>query len=127
MGYPLAVGDDRVHAGALVLRGGQPSRNVATAVSGKAWWLAEHMPWLDQERVIYIKPKWLLQADVLIDDRPRNVRKWLQHNPDELAYFVTRPWNEAERGKLVDRGRTIIVESLAQAAFHMNRPGTVAV
>lgn len=105
----------------------QPGRNIETAVPGKMMWLSLFMPWLDPERVIFIRPKWLLQADVLIDDRPRNVRKWLQHNPDGVAYLVARPWNASERKRLPARGRVIVVEDLAQAAHHMSPPGTVAV
>jgi 5'-nucleotidase len=106
----------------------QPGRHVETAVTGKAWWLAQRMPWLDQERVIYIKPKWLLRADVLIDDRPRNVRKWLQHNPEGVAYLVAQPWNCTSEGiKVSAHAGVVTVESLAQAAHHMSLPGTVAI
>lgn len=102
----------------------QPGRDVSHAVPGKAAWLLYNMPWLDQERVIYLKPKWLLQADVLIDDRPRNIRKWLQHNPDGVAYLVERPWNAEERPKLINRPGVILVQGLEQVAYHLSQAGT---
>lgn len=79
------------------------------AASEKISWVIDKFPHLAQN-IIIISHKYLIRADVLIDDNITNIKKWCQANPKGLGYLIAKPWNamyqdlplNSIRGALVD-------------------------
>lgn len=57
-------------------------------------WLAHYFPNLDPDRVIFTRHKELVRGDVLIEDNPGNIERWLAANPEGRVGLVTAPYNE---------------------------------
>ena len=69
------------------------SATLTGAPAEKFEWLAEHMPWLSRDRVSFLKEKWRLRGDILIDDHHENVRKFKLHNPRGRTVGIIYPYN----------------------------------
>lgn len=54
----------------------------------------------DRRDVFIGHAKHWLEADVLIDDSPNNLARWLKHRPDAEAMTIAYPYNEGFRGRL---------------------------
>ena len=60
-------------------------------------WTHERARWLEARfpgaPVIHTSHKAFVGGDVLIDDRPENIRHWLEANPEGLGILWARPYN----------------------------------
>lgn len=74
----------------------------AHVCSDKIGWLVRHFPALCAD-VTLTNKKYLVRADVLIDDSQDNVDKWAFHHPNGLAVLVARPWNQVSALQNVTR------------------------
>lgn len=64
-----------------------------TAHMEKKEWVLEHMPFLSKREFITAHEKWLIQADVLIDDSPRNATDFRAAQPDAFIATLAYPYN----------------------------------
>lgn len=60
----------------------------------KKQWVQEHLPFLNKRQFITAHEKWLIQADALVDDSPRNARDFRAAQPKSLICTLTYPYNE---------------------------------
>jgi 5'(3')-deoxyribonucleotidase len=57
----------------------------AEAAKGKIEWYEKHCLFVDTERIILCKPKFLVRGDVLIDDSYKNIKQWVdKHTPSKF-------------------------------------------
>lgn len=55
----------------------------------------ELFPFIEPRQVICMKEKWRLDADIVIDDKPETLEKFmLKQNPPVAIMKINRPWNE---------------------------------
>ena len=59
----------------------------------KLAWLKHYYPTLDPDRVIFTRHKHMVRGDILIEDNPGNIERWLAANPGGQAYVVEAPYN----------------------------------
>ncbi len=70
-------------------------------------WMPERVDWLcnkfgtNPDHVNFVKHKYIVRGDVLIDDSPTNVMEWERHNPKGLGLLWTRKYNENDKGPFV--------------------------
>jgi len=67
--------------------------NAPQCVPDKSAWLDEHMPFLPRHERIYTSRKELVRGDFLIDDSPKNLARWKEHNPDGKTVAIKYPYN----------------------------------
>lgn len=83
------------------------------AHEAKLAWLWQHAPWLNRDRVIFVREKSMILGHILIEDNVENCEKWLAANPHGEAYLVTQNWNKNYK---VCHPRMLRVKDLADAA-----------
>lgn len=55
----------------------------------------ECFPFIEPRQVICMKEKWRLNADIVIDDKPETLEKFmLKQNPPVAIIKINKPWNE---------------------------------
>lgn len=55
----------------------------------------ELFPFIEPRQVICMKEKWRLNADIVIDDKPETLEKFmLKQNPPIAIIKINKPWNE---------------------------------
>lgn len=55
----------------------------------------ELFPFIEPRQVICMKEKWKLDADIVIDDKPETLEKFmLKQNPPVAIMKINKPWNE---------------------------------
>ena len=77
---------------------------VPTSFEQKYKWLGEHFPFIPASHIVYCGDKGILRADYLIDDNPRQLRRFqgegilysAPHNVDVTGYTRVRNWLEVE-------------------------------
>lgn len=62
--------------------------------SQKVTWMAKHFPWIDAKHIITCYHKELVKGDVLIDDSPKNAKKYRRAWPDAKILSIAYPYNE---------------------------------
>jgi 5'(3')-deoxyribonucleotidase len=55
-------------------------------------WIEKHFG-VDKKHVIQAHAKFLVRGEFLVDDKPDNIRKWQNYNPDDVAMLWDRPHN----------------------------------
>lgn len=63
------------------------------ACKGKAEWMQKHLPFIHKRRYVTAGDKWLIQADALIDDAPRNAIAYREHHPNAKIVGIEFPHN----------------------------------
>ncbi|WP_190279474.1 5' nucleotidase, NT5C type [Ornithinibacillus gellani] len=58
----------------------------------KRKWLAEHFPFLPQDRVIICAHKWMIAGDVLVDDKPATFEKFTELG--KKCILMDMPYNQ---------------------------------
>lgn len=54
----------------------------------------ELFPFIDPNQVICMKEKWRIDADIIIDDKPETLEKFmLKYNPPFATIKISQPWN----------------------------------
>ena len=56
----------------------------------KIEWLEKYFPFIKRDNIIFSKEKWLLDGDVLIDDRPTTIDKF-----GRITILIDYPYNKA--------------------------------
>lgn len=70
--------------------------------TGKRQWIKKHLPWFHQDNLIFIRHKYLLRGDLLIDDRIENIATFpgrtlifdRPHNREYNASCRVKNWGE---------------------------------
>lgn len=88
----------------------------ASGVFDKINWLKEYYPFIPEENFVSIKKKYLLQADIILDDAAHNLENasviypvmfYAYHNKDNNDFLKVHNWNE-----FYDFVQKIVKESL---------------
>jgi 5'(3')-deoxyribonucleotidase len=63
-------------------------------------WMPERAEWLLERgfrkgEILFVRDKWLVPGDALIDDKLENVNKWAAAHPLRLPILVDRPYNRS--------------------------------
>jgi 5'(3')-deoxyribonucleotidase len=69
------------------------ARTGATHIIETFAWVKNHLPSFDLARLVFMKDKHLIQADILIDDNPETLLKFFQSNPAGQLYSIEYPYN----------------------------------
>jgi 5'(3')-deoxyribonucleotidase len=77
---------------------------VPTSFNQKYRWLAKHFPFIPSSHIVYCGDKGILRADYLIDDNPRQLRRFQgegilynsPHNANVTGYRRVKDWLEVE-------------------------------
>ena len=77
---------------------------VPTSFQPKYRWLAKHFPFISPSHIVYCGDKGILRADYLIDDNPRQLRRFKgegilfssPHNAGATGYKRVNDWLEVE-------------------------------
>ena len=77
---------------------------VPTSFNAKYRWLEKHFPFISPTHIVYCGDKGILRADYLIDDNPRQLRRFIgegilydaPHNAMVTGYRRVRNWLEIE-------------------------------
>jgi 5'(3')-deoxyribonucleotidase len=77
---------------------------VPTSFEQKYKWLGEHFPFIPASHIVYCGDKGILRADYLIDDNPRQLRRFegegilysSPHNVNVTGYRRVKDWLEVE-------------------------------
>lgn len=85
----------------------RPGRHPEVTVPAKIAWVKKWMPWFDLRNFTTMFPKWLFNADMIVDDHPPIVDKWRKHNPNGLPILFTQPWNLDKVDWMRKRGTSI--------------------
>lgn len=78
---------------------------VPTSFTAKYKWLGEHFPFIPASHIVFCGDKGILRADYLIDDNPRQLRRFAgegilyhsHHNVNVTGYRRVRNWLEVEQ------------------------------
>jgi 5'(3')-deoxyribonucleotidase len=85
---------------------------VPTSFNAKYRWLGRHFPFIPPSHIVFCGDKSILRADWLIDDNPRQLRRFqgtgilfdAPHNAAETGFRRVRSWAEVEQLFLVSPG-----------------------
>lgn len=77
---------------------------VPTSFTAKYRWLGKHFPFMPASHIVYCGDKGILRADYLIDDNPRQLRRFegegilytSPHNVNVTGYRRVKDWLEVE-------------------------------
>jgi len=77
---------------------------VPTSFTAKYEWLGRHFPFIEPSHIVFCGDKSILKADFLIDDNPRQLRRFSgqgvlfhsHHNVNETEFPRVRNWLEVE-------------------------------
>ena len=78
---------------------------VPSSFEAKYLWLGEYFPFIASSNIVFCGDKSILQADYLIDDNPRQLRRFRgqgilfhsHHNVHEMEFPRVRDWLEVEK------------------------------
>lgn len=80
----------------------------------KCEWVKKYYPFINVDsQLIFIKKKYLLDGDILVDDSKANCIKWLQRHPNGIAIMLAYKYNELEQG-LIDGHRLFRVKNWSE-------------
>lgn len=57
-------------------------------------WMADKLPFLKQEQLVFCANKSLIQADLIIDDRAENIEKYMETHPNSDWLIVEYAYNK---------------------------------
>ena len=70
-----------------------PYRGCNGMTNARDEWIAECFGDSFVDRVTYTSQKHLVRGDRFLDDKPENVSKWQEWNPEGQAWIFDQPWN----------------------------------
>jgi len=69
-------------------------------------WLTKHFGAAQAQRTVYTSEKYTVQGDFLVDDKPENLKLWVQDGPCRNPILWDQPWNrECKLTRLSDWGK----------------------
>lgn len=101
------------------------SATTAGQVAHKIAWLKDHGFWPDH--TVFTFNKALVAGDILIDDRPQNVRDFTESGTCRTGIVVDRPWNRHDDWPLRAESWPDIVTLTSHALLGPPRGGLVSV
>lgn len=69
-----------------------PHRNIERWAYARQEWLEGRFPGIP---IVHTHNKELIDGDIIIDDRPENIERWLDEHPFGTGVLWTRPYNES--------------------------------
>lgn len=75
--------------------------NSVTWMGERSQWLIDHFGHTVGSRVVHTAHKHLVQGDVLLDDKPKNVREWGRAHPLGLPLLFEQPSNRSDNAGLI--------------------------
>lgn len=74
-----------------------PARRLTGLINGltaseKFDWIQKWLPFWGND-VVITKHKYLVKADILVDDMPANIVTWCEENPNGIGLLIAAPWN----------------------------------
>lgn len=85
-----------------------PGRTIDITIPAKWNWVQKYFPWIDAYHFVTMHAKWFFKTDMIVDDFPGNVRKWLRQNPTGEAVMIEQPWNTGEITKIRNLGGLVM-------------------
>jgi 5'(3')-deoxyribonucleotidase len=58
-------------------------------------WLQKHFE-IPASKVVHTSAKYLCRGDILVDDRPANVEKWIAQHPNGIGLLWDQPYNRSQ-------------------------------
>jgi 5'(3')-deoxyribonucleotidase len=104
---------------------------VPNSLAAKYRWLRRHFPFIPPSHVVFCGDKSVLDADYLIDDTPRQLRRFrgtpvlfsAPHNRDAAGYLRAADWDEVRRLLLPSEGASPgRAEASARGVRGLGRP-----
>jgi len=84
------------------LKNGKPAYDIFFATSAvaaphipaeKIEWALAHFPWLNARKIFTGYHKYMIRGDFLLDDAPKNLVKYKEHNPNATCMTIDYPYN----------------------------------
>jgi 5'(3')-deoxyribonucleotidase len=70
----------------------EPGKPFSNPADDKRKWIQEHFPFFDHSKIIFSSHKWLIQGDILVDDKPATFLKFQEMGRD--AILMDAPHNQ---------------------------------
>jgi 5'(3')-deoxyribonucleotidase len=121
MSATLGMAELRDMPGVEVFVVTNPGRNPEITIPAKWAWLQHNFPWIDAYHFVTMHAKWLFKTDMIVEDFPGNINKWVKHNPGSTAVMIERPWNQTEVPKLLRKNVYVLsrgVETVPALVSH---------
>lgn len=74
-------------------------------IKEKLAWLEEHIPFIDSDNIMIVTNKGLACGDMLVDDRPKNLKDFMLSNPLAKGVLVQQPHNHLSRFDILNDSR----------------------
>lgn len=98
-----------------------PGRDIPITFPAKWAWIQKWLPWVEPQDMIVAYHKELVRVDLLVEDFPGNIKKWMKSNPTGLAMMVKQPWNQTEVERLSKKGVLISNEGISPTISVVNQ------
>jgi len=97
-----------------------PGRTIDVTIPAKWAWIQEWFPWIDAYHFVTAHAKWYFKTDMIVEDFPGNLEKWVKHNPTGEPVLIERPWNIHNHRKMKNLGAQILgVDEVAMFVYNM--------
>ncbi|MEK3955919.1 5' nucleotidase, NT5C type [Psychrobacillus sp. FSL K6-1464] len=94
---------------------GQSDWRGSNPTDDKRAWLQEHFPFIPKENFVVTSKKWLVQGDILIDDKPSTILKFQELGRKVVA--MSRPCNQKIDAQLRADNWFVLHDILIQECF----------
>jgi len=85
-----------------------PGRNIDITIPAKWAWVQQWFPWITAYHFVTMHAKWLFKADMIVEDFPGNIDKWLKANPVGDAVMISRRWNTNKKTAVIKQGAVVL-------------------
>lgn len=68
-----------------------PGKHFSNPADDKRKWVGEHFPFFPQEKIIMCSHKWMIEGDVLVDDKPATFKKFQELGKN--CILIDMPYN----------------------------------
>lgn len=83
----------------------------------KREWLRTYLPFVDQRNVIFTHKKFLLDVDILLDDKPKTIKGFNKTVRKGKAICFAQPWNEGVEPRVSSWEEFLNVVDLHESSF----------
>jgi len=85
-----------------------PGRNIDVTIPAKWAWIQKWFPAIDAYHFVTMHPKWYFKTNMIVEDFPGNIEKWLKHNPTGDAVMIEQNWNKDKIPAMRNRGALVM-------------------